>query len=98
MCYMEIGNVDNWAKRRLFMRGLLSFYAVCAIGTVLNVSVAIMLFRDSYSWWSAGIEGVLVGAVWNYTTISIFNLPQGSWPMSTLLTSCLAQSKLPDRC
>jgi dolichol-phosphate mannosyltransferase len=53
------------------MRGLLSFFAVCAIGTASNVGVAAMLFQDSYSWWLAGISGVLVGAVWNYTTTSI---------------------------
>jgi dolichol-phosphate mannosyltransferase len=54
------------------MRGLLSFYAVCAIGAVSNVGVATMLFKQNYTWWLAGIAGALLGAVWNYTATSIF--------------------------
>jgi glycosyltransferase involved in cell wall biosynthesis len=70
-------NLKTYRDMRLkgawpIMRGLLSFFAVSAIGTVLNVSVAIILFQDSYSSWLAGLAGVLVGAVWNYTTISAF--------------------------
>lgn len=52
--------------------GLLSFYAVCAVGAVANVGIANVLFREHYSWWIAGVAGVLVGAVWNYALSSIF--------------------------
>jgi dolichol-phosphate mannosyltransferase len=52
--------------------GLLSFYAVCSIGTVANVGIANFLFESQHSWWSAGIAGILVGAVWNYAASSVF--------------------------
>jgi dolichol-phosphate mannosyltransferase len=53
-------------------RGLLSFYAVCALGAVSNVGIATVLFREDYSWWLSGLAGILVGAVWNYAASSMF--------------------------
>jgi dolichol-phosphate mannosyltransferase len=52
--------------------GLLTFYAVCAIGTASNVGVAAFLFLREYSWWFSGFAGILVGAVWNFSASSIF--------------------------
>jgi len=54
------------------LAGLLSFYAVCSIGTVANVGIADFLFESQHSWWSAGVAGILVGAVWNYAASSVF--------------------------
>jgi dolichol-phosphate mannosyltransferase len=72
-----VNNVLTYRDMRLkgfwpIMRGLLSFYAVCAIGAVSNVGVATMLFQNNYTWWVAGVAGALLGAVWNYTATSIF--------------------------
>jgi dolichol-phosphate mannosyltransferase len=52
--------------------GLLSFYAVCAVGAIANVGIANFLFVQDYAWWVSGICGVLVGAVWNYAASSLF--------------------------
>jgi dolichol-phosphate mannosyltransferase len=52
--------------------GLLSFYAVCAIGAVANVGIADFLFVNDHSWWLSGIAGILVSAVWNYAASSVF--------------------------
>jgi dolichol-phosphate mannosyltransferase len=53
--------------------GLASFYAVCAVGAVANVGIANFLFVErNYAWWVSGIAGVLVGAVWNYSTSALF--------------------------
>jgi dolichol-phosphate mannosyltransferase len=52
--------------------GLLSFYVVCSVGAVANVGIAQVMFTRDYSWWLAGIAGILVGAVWNYALSSIF--------------------------
>jgi dolichol-phosphate mannosyltransferase len=60
------------------LRGLLSFFAVCAVGTAANVGVAAVLFEQKYTWWLAGLAGIFMGAVWNYTATSIFtwrNIP-----------------------
>ena len=52
--------------------GLLTFYAVCGIGALSNVGIATVLFREAYSWWLAGLAGILVGAVWNYAASALF--------------------------
>jgi dolichol-phosphate mannosyltransferase len=65
------------------LRGLISFFAVCAIGTVANVGIAVVLFDQKYTWWLAGLAGVFMGAVWNYTATSIFtwrNIPAAEQP------------------
>jgi dolichol-phosphate mannosyltransferase len=65
------------------LRGLFSFFAVCAIGTAANVGVAAVLFEQKYTWWLAGLAGIFMGAVWNYTATSIFtwrNIPPAEQP------------------
>jgi dolichol-phosphate mannosyltransferase len=65
------------------LRGLFSFFAVCAIGTAANVGVAAVLFEQKYTWWLAGLAGIFMGAVWNYTATSIFtwrNIPPAERP------------------
>jgi dolichol-phosphate mannosyltransferase len=54
------------------VRGLLSFSAICAVGTASNVGIAVVLFQRNYTWWLAAIAGIFMGAVWNYTATSIF--------------------------
>jgi dolichol-phosphate mannosyltransferase len=48
-----------------WLRGLLSFYAICGLGVVANVGVANALF-DRQGWLLAAAAGALVGTVWNY--------------------------------
>ncbi|MGA8611902.1 MAG: glycosyltransferase family 2 protein [Xanthobacteraceae bacterium] len=72
-----VNNLLTYSDRRLLgfwpiVRGLFIFCALCSIGAVANVGIASALFRQDYSWWLAGLAGVLVGAVWNYATTSIF--------------------------
>lgn len=72
-----VNNLLTYRDRRLKgfwgnVRGLLSFYAVGAIGAVANVGVANFLFVQNTSWVLAGIAGILVGAVWNYGVSAIF--------------------------
>jgi dolichol-phosphate mannosyltransferase len=55
-----------------FLSGLLSFYAVCGIGFISNVTFAQALFERGYPWWIAGTAGVLIGSVWNFGASSIF--------------------------
>jgi len=52
-------------------RGLLSFYAVGAIGAVGNVGIGNFVYRIEGVWWLAGIAGVAVGVVWNYAASSL---------------------------
>lgn len=72
--------LNNWLTyrdRRLvgpraLLGGLFSFYAVCGIGAAANVGIASALFQQNYSWWLAGIAGILISAVWNYATSTFF--------------------------
>jgi dolichol-phosphate mannosyltransferase len=48
-----------------WLRGLLSFYAICGLGVVANVGVANALFVRQ-GWLLAAAAGALVGTVWNY--------------------------------
>ncbi|GAB6041987.1 glycosyltransferase [Endothiovibrio diazotrophicus] len=65
-----LNNRFTYHDRRLhgaaFWRGLLSFYAACLVGAVVNVAVADLLFGAGVPWWAAGFLGAVAGAVWNY--------------------------------
>lgn len=70
-----LNNVFTYRDRRLrgraFLWGLLSFYAVCAIGAVINVEVADLLYRNGVFWALAGFLGAAVGSVWNFGVSSV---------------------------
>jgi dolichol-phosphate mannosyltransferase len=57
---------DLRLRGRQFLRGLLSFYLVCSIGAVANVSLASLIYREWRVWWVAGTAGAALGAAWNY--------------------------------
>jgi dolichol-phosphate mannosyltransferase len=71
-----LNNILTYRDQRLrgwqTLRGLFTFYAICAIGATANVGVASYLFNANQTWWVAGLLGVIVGAVWNYAMSSIF--------------------------
>ena len=52
--------------------GLAQFCAVCGIGAVANVGVATWLFGLENIWWLAGLAGIVMSSVWNYTMSSLF--------------------------
>lgn len=58
----------GWA----FVKGLLTFGAICSVGAVANVGVAQFIYGMQYRWWIAGLAGAALGAVWNYAVSSIF--------------------------
>ena len=71
-----LNNLITYRDRRLqrwgFVRGLLSFYAICSVGAVANVGIASFVYAEQSTWWLAGIAGALVGAVWNYALSKFF--------------------------
>ncbi len=71
-----LNNVLTYRDQRLrgwrALRGLFTFYGVCAIGATANVGIASYLFNANQEWWVAGVLGVIIGAVWNYAMSSIF--------------------------
>lgn len=71
-----LNNRITYRDRRLsgwgFAKGLLTFYAACAMGAIINFQVAEMLFSRGAYWLVAGLLGAVVGSVWNYGVTSTF--------------------------
>jgi dolichol-phosphate mannosyltransferase len=71
-----LNNLFTYRDQRLrgmgLLRGLLSFYLICAVGAVGNVGIAAYVFAADNVWWLAGIAGAVVGSVWNYAVSSVF--------------------------
>ena len=65
-----LNNNLTWRDRRLkgraFLRGLVSFYAVCSLGAVANVGVADWVFALVPNWVLASLAGAGIGALWNF--------------------------------
>jgi dolichol-phosphate mannosyltransferase len=77
-----LNNFITYRDRRLrglaLIRGLLVFYAICAIGAVANVGVAELVYDDRGMWWLAGLAGAAIGVVWNFTVSSYLTWRQRS--------------------
>jgi dolichol-phosphate mannosyltransferase len=75
-----VNNLLTYRDRRLrgfaLLRGLFTFYAICALGAVANVGIAGYLFSRNEVWWLAGLAGIVVGSVWNYAVSSVFTWKQ----------------------
>jgi dolichol-phosphate mannosyltransferase len=62
---------DQRLTGRAVFTGLLTFYAVCSVGTLANVGVAELVYLRDASWWRAGIAGAVMAAVFNYAASSM---------------------------
>jgi dolichol-phosphate mannosyltransferase len=71
-----LNNELTYANKKLrgwrYLRGLLTFYAVCSIGAVASVSVGTWIYTWDRSFWLAGIAGVLMSVVFNYSVTRVF--------------------------
>jgi dolichol-phosphate mannosyltransferase len=71
-----LNNVVTYRDRQLrgwaFLGGLLSFFIICSLGAVANVGVGAFVYAQRPVWWLAGLAGVLVGTVWNYSVSAFF--------------------------
>jgi dolichol-phosphate mannosyltransferase len=70
-----LNNQLTYRDRRLrglaALRGLLTFYVVCSVGTIANVGVAHWVYGSRSIWWLAGTAGALMGVVFNYAASSV---------------------------
>lgn len=71
-----LNNELTYADRRLrggrFWLGLLSFYAVCSIGALANLSVAAWIYAADTNLWLAGLTGAAMSVVFNYSVTRVF--------------------------
>jgi len=63
---------DRRLRGKKLFTGLLSFYAACSLGAIINVEIANSLFEYDIPWVIAGITGAAIGAVWNYAMTTNF--------------------------
>lgn len=65
-----LNNVVTFRDRQLrswrLLTGLLTFYAACSLGAVMNVAFSTMLIQQRIPWYVAGISGTAISSVWNY--------------------------------
>jgi dolichol-phosphate mannosyltransferase len=71
---------DRSLKGADFVRGLFSFYAVCAIAAVANVGIADWVYAKRPIWWAAGLAGAIVSAVWNYVASRLYTWRETDLP------------------
>lgn len=75
-----LNNLITYRDKRLrgfaIIRGLLTFYAACALGALVNTSIAVTVFERWPIWWAAGLIGALIGAAWNYGASRVFTWDQ----------------------
>lgn len=71
-----LNNELTYANKKLrgwrYLTGLLTFYAVCSIGAIANVSVASWIYTLDRSFFVAGLAGVLMSVVFNYSVTKVF--------------------------
>ncbi|MEO6395606.1 MAG: glycosyltransferase family 2 protein [Devosia sp.] len=68
----ELTYANKKLRGRRYFTGLLSFYAVCSIGALANVSVASWIYAFDGSFYLAGLLGVLMSVVFNYSVTRVF--------------------------
>jgi dolichol-phosphate mannosyltransferase len=68
----ELTYSDKKLRGTRFWTGLLSFYAVCSLGMLANISVAVQLFNETGGFLLAGFVGALMSVVFNYSVTRVF--------------------------
>jgi dolichol-phosphate mannosyltransferase len=67
-----LNNAFTYVDQRLrgagLWRGLITFYAACSLGALINVAVAQFLFDAATDYRVAGVVGAAIAAVWNFLT------------------------------
>jgi dolichol-phosphate mannosyltransferase len=65
-----LNNAVTFRDRRLkgwrMLAGLLTFYAACSLGAVVNVAFANLLVGQGVPWYLSGVAGTAISSVWNY--------------------------------
>jgi dolichol-phosphate mannosyltransferase len=77
-----LNNIFTFRERRLrgwsFLRGLITFGVICAVGAIANINASSFLFDTEHSsWWVAGLSGAAMSLVWNYAVSSIITWRRG---------------------
>jgi dolichol-phosphate mannosyltransferase len=52
--------------------GLASFWVACSFGAWANVTFAHALLLSGHTWYFAGVAGIIISSVWNYSISNLF--------------------------
>jgi dolichol-phosphate mannosyltransferase len=81
-----LNNLVTWRDRKLrgmaLVSGLASFWLACSFGAWANVIFARALLQSGTRWYFAGIAGIILSSVWNYSISNLFTW-QKPHPTST---------------
>ena len=76
-----LNNVVTFRDRQLrgwrLLTGLLTFYAACSLGAVINLAFSNMLIQQGIPWYVAGISGTGISSVWNYGVNAVLTWRRG---------------------
>jgi dolichol-phosphate mannosyltransferase len=71
-----LNNLVTWRDRSLsgvrLLSGLASFCFACSFGAWANVILARSLLQSGAPWYLAGIAGIILSSVWNYSVSNLF--------------------------
>jgi dolichol-phosphate mannosyltransferase len=71
-----LNNLVTWRDRSLrgvrLISGLASFWVACSFGAWANVIFARALLQSGAHWYWAGIAGIVLSSVWNYSISNLF--------------------------
>ncbi|MEO8882423.1 MAG: GtrA family protein, partial [Devosia sp.] len=68
----ELTYADKKLKGARFWIGLATFYAVCSLGLLANLSLANWVYRADGQFYLASIIGVVMSVVFNYSVTRVF--------------------------
>ncbi len=77
-----LNNLITYRDRKLrgvrLFTGVLSFWLACSFGAWANVTFARAILLSGAPWFLAGLAGVVISSVWNYSMTSLFTwqMPQ----------------------
>jgi len=71
-----LNNLITYRDRKLrglrLVSGLLSFWVACSFGAWANVVFARALLHEGARWYMAGLAGIILSSVWNYSISNLF--------------------------
>jgi len=71
-----LNNMITWRDRSLrgvrLIFGLVTFCIACTFGAWANAIFARALFQNGMRWYVAGIAGIVISSVWNYSMSNLF--------------------------
>ncbi len=71
-----LNNLITYRDRSLrgghLITGLASFWVACSFGAWANVTFAHALLLSGHTWYFAGVAGIIISSVWNYSISNLF--------------------------